>query len=342
VDSRLGQGDVMVPVSRDDDHPQLTDPDVQHLLADIAPNQHVSDLGGAFSLNLHLQAEGLVLRVHAGDVSRRRLTAQQALRVQLAACDLRVGAPIPWHGSTVIRCDRRWAELEPFIPHEMLPFAIASYPWLFRALGELHCALDGSDLVLPRPAFSTYGPPGTLLRWLRLTEDAVDADPEARAVAHQLRPMLRQLSRQWVPAGKLPIRIIHGDGKLRNIVRATTGETVYLDFGFAAMRPRVHELGYALTRMLLSLGVGDTPDAPSRFGWECVPSLIAAYEEAAGVVLTAGEWRALAPAIAATCLFQPVMVWCLPDAADAIRDDERRRLMTIAAWLLDRPDCMRA
>ena len=54
------------------------------------------------------------------------------------------------------------------------------------------------------------------------------------------------------------------------------------------------------------------------------------------------EWQALAPSMIATALFQPAMVWCLPDAPDAIRDDERRRLMTIAHWLLTHSDCVRA
>lgn len=331
----------MTPVSRDDDRPRLTDPDVQALLARIAPRQPVRDLGGAFSLNLHLPEEDRVLRVHAGDVSRRRLAAQQDLRCQLAKHGIRVGQPIDWNGSSLIRSGWRWAELEPYIPHEMMPFSIASYPWLFAALGALHRALDRCDVSLPRPAFSTYGPPGTLLRWFGMTAQAVAHDSAANEVVQRLRPMLQELRRQWIPARELPNRIVHGDGKLRNIVRDAAGETVYLDFGFAARRPRVHELGYALTRMLLSLGVGETEDAPARFAWEQIPILIAAYEAAAGERLSEREWRALAPSVVASALFQPAMVWCLPDAPDAIRDDERRRLMTIAAWLLAHPECLR-
>lgn len=332
----------MLPVSHDDDRPRLVDPDVQALLARIAPQQPARDLGGAFSLNLHLPEQDRVLRVHAGDVSRRRLAAQQALRFQLAAQGVRVGEPIAWHGSPLIRCGQRWAELEPFIPHEMLPFTIASYPWLLAALGTLHRALDRCEVSLPRPSFSTYGPPGTLLRWLGMTAEAVAHDPAASEVAQRLRPMLQALRRQWIPARELPNRIVHGDGKLRNIVRDATGETVYLDFGFAAWRPRVHELGYALTRMLLSLGAGESEDAPSRFDWSQVSILIAAYEDAVGDTLSEREWQAIAPSMVATALFQPAMVWCLPDASDAIRDDERRRLMTIADWLLAHPECIGA
>lgn len=331
-----------VQMGRNDDRPLLADLDVQHLLAEIAPDLEVRDLGGAFSLNLHIREQDLVMRVHAGDVSRRRLAALQVLRQQLAAQGLRVGEPIPWRGSTLIQCGGRWAELEPFIPHEMLPFTLASYPWLFRSLGELHRALERCDVSVPRPAFSTYGPPGTLLRWLRMTEVTVRNDPEADEVVRRLRPMLMSLHRQWIPARELPVRIVHGDGKLRNIVRSMTGKTVYLDFGFAAFRPRVHELGYALVRMTLSLGAGETPDAPSQFMWECIPSLIATYEEAGGSALTEREWQALIPSMVATCLFQPAMVWCLPGAVDAIRDDERRRLMTIAGWLLEYPESVRS
>ncbi|MGC4192944.1 MAG: aminoglycoside phosphotransferase family protein [Thermomicrobiales bacterium] len=320
------------------DRPVLDNPAVQRLAADIAPGTTATDLGGAFSLNALLEPAGLVLRVHQPDVTRRRLEAQQEVRRRLAGLGVCTPVPLVWQGSTVLRCGGRWAELERYIPHEMMPVAIESYPWLFRAMGDLHRTLDEIDVAVPRPAFSTYGPPGTLLRWLPLTEAAVRGNPAAMAVAHRLRQLLRQLSRQWVPARDLPVRIVHGDGKLRNVVRGVDGRTVYLDFGFMAVRPRIHELGYALARMLLSLGVGETTKSPEAFAWEQVPPMIREYEVASGVVLTAQEWRALAPYAAGSCLFQAAMCWMLPDAIEAFCDDERRQLMTIAAWLLDHPE----
>jgi hypothetical protein len=52
---------------------QLHHPDVQRLAAVIAPGAHLTDLGGAMSLNVRLDPLGLVLRVHQAHVSRARL-----------------------------------------------------------------------------------------------------------------------------------------------------------------------------------------------------------------------------------------------------------------------------
>lgn len=332
---------IWVPQRREDpsdpDRPILDNPNVQRLAAEIAPEATATDLGGAFSLNALLQPDGLVLRVHQPDMTQRRLESQQAVRQGLATLGLTVPIPIAWRGSTLLRCGGRWAELEHYISHEMLPATVDSYHWLFRAMGELHRALDEITVKVPRPAFSTYGPPGTLLRWLPMTEQAVRDDPLAVVIAQRLRQLLGQLRRQWIPARELPRRIVHGDGKLRNVVRGMNGETVYLDFGFMAYRPRVHELGYAVTRMLLTLGAGETPESPEAYAWENVPLLVADYEAASGIQISTLEWQALAPYIASSCLFQGAMCGFLPDAAADLRDDERRQLICIAEWLIAHP-----
>lgn len=319
----------------DPDRPVLSNPDVQRLAAEIAPGSTVTDLGGAFSLNVLLEPAGLVLRVHQPVMTRRRLEAQQEVRRRLAGLGLTVPVPMAWHGSTLLRCGGRWAELEEYIPHEMPAATIDSYLWLYRAMGELHRALDAIDVEVPRPYFATYGPPGTLLRWLPITEVAVRDDPEAAAIARHLRRLIGRLRRQWVPASKLPMRLVHGDVKLRNVARGADGGTVYLDFGFMAHRPRVHEPGYSLARMLLTLGAGE---APEDFAWETVPRLLAEYQAAADVRLTAMELQALAPYTASVALFQAAMCGFLPDPAAAFRDNERRRLMRIGEWLLTHPE----
>jgi Ser/Thr protein kinase RdoA (MazF antagonist) len=210
-----------------------------------------------------------------------------------------------------------------------------SYVWLYRVMGELHCALDAIDVEVPRPYFATYGPPGTLLRWLPITEAAVRDDPEASAIARHLRKLLGHLRKQWVPAKDLPVRLVHGDVKLRNVARGIDGGTVYLDFGFMAHRPRIHEPAYALARMLLTLGAGEVPE---DFAWESVPRLLAEYQDAAGIRLATVELQALAPYTASVALFQAAMCGFLPDPAAALRDDERRRLMRVAEWLLTHPE----
>lgn len=319
------------------DRPVLSHPDVQRLAAEIAPGSTGTDLGGAFSLNVRLEPAGLVLRVHQPFMTRRRLEAQQEVRRRLAGLGLTVPVPMEWRGSTLLRCGGRWAELEAYVPHEMPAATIDSYLWLYGAMGELHRALDETDLEVPRPYFATYGPPGTLLRWLPVTEAAVLDDPEAAAIARHLRRLIGRLRRQWVPARELPVRLVHGDVKLRNVARAADGGTVYLDFGFMAHRPRVHEPGYSLARMLLTLGAGE---APELFAWENVPRLLAEYEAVAGARLTAMEWRALAPHAASVALYQAAICGFMPDSAAALRDSERRLLLRIGEWLLTHPEAV--
>ena len=321
----------------DPDRPVLSNPDVQRLAAVIAPGATATDLGGAFSLNVRLEPAGLVLRVHQPFMTRRRLTAQQEVRRRLAKLGLTVPVPLPWRGSTLLRCGERWAELEEYIPHEMPAPTIDSYLWLYGAMGELHRALGATDVSVPRPFFATYGPPSTLLRWLPITEAAVRDDPEAVAIARHLRRLIGRLRRQWVSAAELPVQLVHGDVKLRNVARGADGETVYLDFGFMAHRPRVHELGYSLARMLLTLGAGEDPEG---FAWENVPRLLGEYEAAAGARLTAMERRALAPYTASVALYQAAVCGFLPDPAAALRDGERRPFMRIGEWLLAHPDAL--
>jgi Ser/Thr protein kinase RdoA (MazF antagonist) len=319
----------------DPDRPELGNPDVRRLVAEIAPGATATDLGGAFSLNARLEPAGLVLRVHQPFVTRRRLEAQQEVRRRLAGLGLTVPAPLAWRDSTLLRSGSRWAELEEYIPHEMPAATIDSYTWLFGAMGELHRGLDTIDVRVPRPYFATYGPPGTLLRWLPITEAAVRDDLEAAAIARRLRRLIGLLRRQWVPARMLPMRLVHGDVKLRNVARGAGGETVYLDFSFMAHWPRIHEPGYALARMFLTLAAGD---APEDFAWENVPHLFDAYQDAARIRLTATERRALVPYAASTALYQAAICGFLPDPAAALRDSERRSLMRIAEWLLTNPE----
>ena len=319
----------------DPDRPEPGNPAVKHLAARIAPGSTISDLGGAYSLNVLLEPAGLVLRVHQPFMTKQRLHAQQEVRRQLAGQGLIVPQPVAWGGSTMFRCGGRWAEVEECVPHEMPVATMDSYFWLFQAMGGLHRALDRVDVRVPRPYFAVYGPPATLMRWLPILEAAVKHDPEAAVIARHVRELVGKLRRQWIPASQLPVRLIHGDVKLRNIARIADGRTVCLDFGFMAKRSRIHEAGYAIARMLLTLGAGESP---GDFAWGHVPRLLETYELAAGVKLTDLEHRALGPAIASVALYQATTCGFMPDPVADLRDDERRRLMRVAGWVLDHPD----
>jgi Ser/Thr protein kinase RdoA (MazF antagonist) len=321
----------------DPDRPLLSNPDVRRLADEISPNSELADLGGMFSLNVGLQPAGLVLRVHQPFVTRRRLTALQEVRRRLAERGLIVPVPLPWRGSTMFRCAGRWAELEEYIPHEKPEPTLDSYLWMYGAMGTLHRALDTTGLSVPRPFWATYGPPGTLQRWLPVTEEAVRDDPEAAEIARWLRELVRRLRRQWVPATELPVRLVHGDVRLGNVARGPDGGTVYLDFGFMAHRPRIHELAYSLAWILLR---PDNSGTGEDFDWQSLPRLIAEYEAAAGARLTQVERKALAPYTAAVPLYQAAGCGFLADPASALKDGTRRPFMRIGEWLLEHPEAV--
>jgi len=278
----------------------LHNPAVRRLATAIAPGSQPTDLGGVMSLNIGLEPAGLVLRVHQRFVSRGRLLAVGEVRRRLDRAGLVVPVPVSWRGTTVFHCATRWAELEKHVPHQRLAPSIESYHWLFEALGTLHRALSPIALAVPRPVVATHATPDTLRRWLAVTAAAVAANAEAAAIAGLCRELVSRLTRQWVPGRLLPAQLVHGDFRLSNAGRRPDGATVYLDFGFLAHRPRVHDLAYALAFMLLALGGNQASDDT---GWESVGELIERYQAAAGQRLTPLERAALASYAAAVPLY---------------------------------------
>jgi len=316
----------------DPDRTSLSDPDVQRLIAAISPASHATDLGGVMSLNVRLDAAGLVLRVHQPFVSRRRLLALQQVRRTLARQGLLVATPVRWQDAAVFPCRDRWTELETYIPHQRLAPSFDAYAWMFGAMGALHRALAGLDLQVPRPLVATYAPPSSLRRWLPITEAAVQGDPEAADVARFLHSLVRQLRRQWVSATALPVQFVHGDVRLSNVCRTVEGRTVYFDLGFLARRPRIHDLAYALAFMLLAL---DGHRAPERFAWEHIPRLVETYEATAGVHLTPRERTALAPYAASVPLYAAALDGFTEDPTGKLR--ARLPFLRLSKWLLAHP-----
>jgi Ser/Thr protein kinase RdoA (MazF antagonist) len=287
------------------------------------------------SLNVKLDPVGWVLRVHQPFVSRRRLHAVQAVRRGLAGRGLVIPLTLPWNRSTVFRCRDRWAELEAYIAHERLAPTLDSYAWLFGAMGTLHHALQVLNLSVPQPAVATYAPPGSLRRWLPVTESAVSSDPEASNVAGLLHDLVRRLHKLWIPATELPVQLIHGDVRLSNVCRTPKGETLYLDFGFLAHRPRIHELAYAFVFMVLAL---NGQQSPEHFAWQCIPQLIEEYERTAKSCLTAAERKALAPYAAAVPLYAAALDGFTEAPAGKLRT--RLPFLRLSEWILAHPEVM--
>jgi Ser/Thr protein kinase RdoA (MazF antagonist) len=304
----------------------------------LAPGSSAEDLRGTMSLNVRLEPAGLVLRVHQSWVSRARLIALQRIRAHLSEGGLLAAPALERGGATLFRCGDRWGELEPYLPNERPAPAHGAYVWLFRAMGELHRALTSPDLgqlAVPRPTIATYGPPASLARWLRVAEPAVRHDPPAAATVRHVAHLVGLLRTQWVPAAQLPVQLVHGDVRLSNVRRSPAGDPVYFDFGFLARRPRIHDLAYSLSWIILrpdSLGT-----APG-FAWNTLRELIGAYEDAAQTSLTPTERRALIPYTAAVPLYLAAIAGYVDDPVAHLHDEDRLQFLRIAEWLLTHPD----
>lgn len=320
----------------DPDVTSAEDPDVRRLLDQIAPGSQVSDLGGCFSLNLRLHDLGLVLRVQQPFVSRRRVLAMRELRRRLLAHGLLAAHPRSWRGRELLSCRGRWSELETFVPHEKPEPTWASYLWMYRCMGRLHRALADLDPVISRPVAATYASPRSLRRWLAVTGPATARDTLANEVARLAGELLPSLAAQWVPASALPTQVVHGDVRLGNVGLTAQGETVYLDFGFAAIRPRVHDLAYSLAWVLLK---PDNTGTAEDFPWQRLPELLGEYEEAAGAPLSDVELRALPGYVAAVPMYHVAIAGYTADPVAKLHEEARRvSFLRIAEWLLAHPD----
>lgn len=287
------------------------------------------------SLNLRLAQAGLMLRVHQPFVTSSRLLALRDVRRALAARTLVVAQPVQYDGRELLRCRGRWAEIETYIPNSKAPAVWPSYVRMYRAMGRLHRELAAVDLKVPTPVISTYGPPGTLRRWMLVTGAAVGVDTEAADTSRWVNRLIGALERQWVPARELPRHLIHGDVRLGNVVETPDGADVYLDFGFAAMRPRIHELAYSLAWIVLRPDAGGTAEG---FTWLRVAELIDAYQEGAGVALDSTERRALGPYVAAVPLYLAAISGYTSDPARHLLDE--MPFLRIAEWVLANRDAV--
>jgi len=133
---------------------------------------------------------------------------------------------------------------------------------------------------------------------------------------HQPFVSRRRLRMRWVPAARLPQHLVHGDMRLGNVCRSAEGETVYLDFGFLATRPRVHGLGYALAFMVRAF---EARGEPGGFAWESVPELIEEYVRETRSPLTDLEREALPLFTAAVPLYFCAIAGFSPHPAKQLR-----------------------
>lgn len=280
----------------------LGDERVQELLDRIAPGETVKDLGGTFSLNMHLIQSNRVLRIHRPMISRKRLLAEQQLRRQLGERGVRTPIPFSIDGSTALRVGHgnqiRLAEIEPFMDTVKPDPSLNSYDWLFRELGRLHIALAALPAEMPRSVVATWGTPRSMQRWLNATRNHLPPRSEAREIVDATQSLITVIHERWRDLNHMQRHIVHGDFRLGNAVYTRdTGEPVVFDVGFACVRPRVWDVAYALAFMFLALGEQCTTDTTQK--------MLASYEDAREKTLSADE-HAIIPGMAAIALLHTV------------------------------------
>lgn len=221
------------------------------------------------------------------------------------------------------------AEMEAYVAHAKPPPTWESYVWMFHRMGALHRGLTHAPAQAPPPAVSTYGPPGSLRRWMGVTASAVADGPDNRATFEWVRRLVRALDAQWVPASALPNHVIHGDVRLGNVGITPEGTAAYLDFGFSAWRPRIHDLAYALSWVVLR---PDDAGTAEEFEWDRVSELLDAYEAGAGTKLEGIERRALGPYLASVPLYLAAVAGYTPDPVATLRGEVG--FLRIAEWVL--------
>jgi Ser/Thr protein kinase RdoA (MazF antagonist) len=207
-----------------------------------------------------------------------------------------------------------------------------SYIWMFEAMGRLHATLAAHGMDIPAPLVATWSPPSELLRRLTTTAASVADDDDAAALASWARELTTLLAAHWIAEEQLPNQVIHGDVRLANVARTRDGRAAYFDFGFAAVRPRVFDLAYALSWIVL------TPDDNGRaddFDWTIVADLVGAYEAGAGLTLTVDERHAIVPYLASVPLHLASIASDTPDPQARIKLE--RPFLAIADWLLHHP-----
>jgi Ser/Thr protein kinase RdoA (MazF antagonist) len=259
-----------------------------------------------------------------------RVLALRQLRLGLLRAGLLVAEPRPLRHRELVRWRHRWVEAERHVAHAQPPAAVESYLWMYGGMGELHGALAGLGQPVPRPVIATYGSSSSMRRWMEVTASAV-GDHAASDVA-RIRRLIGALASQWVPASRLPVQVVHGDIRLGNVALTPDDTTAFLDFGFAATRPRVHDLAYSLSWMVLRPDAGGCAE---DFDWDLLPELVDAYQEGSKSRLGPMEWEALGPLLAAVPLYLAAISGFTHDPRGHLR--ELSPFLDIAEWVLAHP-----
>jgi len=291
------------------------DPAVSALIDRVARGAGWTDIGGAFNLNLRIDAEPpVVLRVHRPWVRRGRVEGMRRLRERLQRTQVRVARPIPICGRDVLRVADRWAELEEFIDHVQPRADEESYVRLFEELGRLHSALKAVWEPSPPEPLDDHRTFGQLRYSVGFTRRRLG--PRSEPLVRRMRQLTGELSKVRKEV-ELPCAPIHGDYKLGNAGELSDGSWVTFDLDFARVRERLYDVAASLHQVAPS---GELVE-PRR--------LLDAYESTAPEPLTRDEHRWLPGALALVPLHWAATAGLV---GDGIREAESAMTAAEAWW----------
>src|SRR5918912_103545 len=272
------------------------DPAVSALIARVARGAGWADIGGAFNLNVRIDAEPpVVLRVHRPWVRRGRVAGLRRLRERLQRTQVRVARPIRISGCDLLRVADRWAEIDEFIDHVQPRADEDSYVRLFEELGRVHTALTAVWAPSPPEPLDDHRTFGQLRYSVGFTRRRLG--PRSEPVVHRMRQLTGELSqlRQEVD---LPCAPIHGDYKLGNAGELSDGSWATFDLDFVRVRERLYDIAGSLNHVAQSGAFhGGLVGLPAIDLLE-PRRLLDAYEGTAPEPLTRDEHRWLPRALA--------------------------------------------
>lgn len=226
------------------------EPATSALITRVAQGATWADIGGAFNLNVRIDAEPpVVLRVHRPWVRRGRVAGLRRLRERLQRTGVRVARPMPISGTELGRVAGRWVELEEFIDRVQPPAGQDSSVRLFEELGRLHTALQTVWEPAPPEPLDDHRTFGQLRHSVGFTRRRLR--PESEPVVQRMRQLIGELSslRKEV---ELPSGPIHGDYKLSNVGELADGSWVTFDLDFVRVRERVYDIAASLNHIAQS------------------------------------------------------------------------------------------
>src|SRR5262245_30665620 len=298
------------------------DPAVSALIDRVARGAGWADIGGAFNLNLRIDAEPpVVLRVHRPWVRRGRVAGLRRLRERLQRTQVRVARPIPISGRDLVRVADRWAELEEFIEHVQPRADEDSYVRLFEELGRVHTALGAVWEPSPPEPLDDHRTFGQLRYSVGFTRRRLG--PRSEPVVHRMRQLTGELSKLRKGL-ELPCAPIHGDFRLGNAGELSDGSWATFDLDFVRVRERLYDIAGSLNHVAQTGpdGVGEPVESlePQR--------LLDAYESTSPEPLTRDEHRWLPGALALVPLHWAATAGVVGDGID----EAESAMTTAEAW----------